>query len=111
MRNRLNSTEDIEISERYDREDDIYYVSMRTAEPSFVREVDDRLLVEFGMFTNMPTGFRILNYTKNKTSADAFKGMFKEICKSAGLRKIKASEDRRRKLERRIDKFFDTVGA
>jgi hypothetical protein len=75
--------DDIEILERYDQEDDIYYVTMRTAEPSFTEEVDDVLLVEFGMFTNMPTGFRILNYAKNKMKADAFKESFKEACKAA----------------------------
>ena len=76
-----------------------------------MEEVDDALLVEFGMFTNMPTGFRILNYTKNKQKADGFKTMFKNICKTAGLRKLKSSENRLQQMERRIDKFFDAVGA
>jgi hypothetical protein len=103
--------DDIEILEQYDQEDDIYYVSMRTAEPSLVEEVDDTLLVEFGMFTNLPTGFRILNYAKNKIKADAFKINFKAACKAAGLRKLKKTEDRRQQMERRIDQFFDKVGA
>lgn len=80
--------------------------------PDIVFGDDDRavLLVEFGMFTNLPTGFRILNYTKNKLKADVFKIMFKDICKAAGLRKRKTSENRLQQMERRIDKFFDTVG-
>jgi uncharacterized protein YuzE len=110
MNDRLNLGDDIEILERYDQEDDIYYVTMKTAEPSFAEEVDDVLLVEFGMFTNMPTGFRILNYAKNKITADAFKLKFKEACKAAGLRKLKSSETRQRQIERRIDRFFDAVG-
>jgi hypothetical protein len=110
MRDSLNITDPLEISEQYDKEDDIYYVTLRTAEPSLVEEVDDMLLVEFGMFTGMPTGFRILNYAKNKIKADAFKVSFKEVCKAAGLRKLKTAKDRRQQMERRIDKFFDSVG-
>jgi uncharacterized protein YuzE len=54
----------IDFSESYDQEDDIYYVNFKTGEPSIVDEVDDNLLVEVGMFTGMPTGFRILNFKK-----------------------------------------------
>ena len=111
MNDRPDLVDDIEILERYDQEDDIYYVTMKTAEPSFTEEVDDVLLVELGMFTNMPTGFRILNYTKNKMKVEAFKEAFKEVCKAAGLRKLKSSKDRLRQIERRADKFFDAVGA
>lgn len=53
-----------EFSEIYDQEDDIYYVSFKTGEPSFVVEVDDILLLEVGIFTKTPTGFRILNFKK-----------------------------------------------
>src|SRR2546426_179230 len=56
----------VEFSEHYDPESDIYYVTFKTGEPSCVMEVDDVLLVEVGMFTKMPTGFRILNFAKNK---------------------------------------------
>lgn len=100
-------TDGIDITERYDREDDIYYVTVDTHEPSFGMEIDDRLLVEMGMFTGLPTGFRIFNYTKNKIETEAFKQMFKDICKAAGLRKTKTLEA----TQRRIDKFFETVGA
>jgi hypothetical protein len=57
-------TMNIDFSESYDLEDDIYYVTFKTGEPSFVDEVEDNLLVEVGMFTGMPTGFRILNFKK-----------------------------------------------
>jgi uncharacterized protein YuzE len=52
--------------EQYDTEDDIYYVSFQTGEPSLVQEVDDVVLVEVGMYSKLPTGFRILNFTKSK---------------------------------------------
>ncbi len=59
----------IDFYEVYDQEDDIYYVSFKTAEPSYVIEIDDVLLLEVGMFTNMPTGFRIMNFKKHKVRA------------------------------------------
>jgi hypothetical protein len=108
MREMLQAEDDIEITERYDREDDIYYVTMNTGEPSHVLEHDDALLVELGIFTGLPTGFRILNYSKNKDNIDRFKHAFKELCKALGLRKIKKTLEAR---HRRIDKFFDSVGA
>jgi hypothetical protein len=110
MREPLNSTDDIEITEQYDPEDDIYYVSMNTLEPSFAQEIDDRLLVEFGIFSNLPTGFRIFNYSKYKAEADTFKIDFKERCKAAGLHKLKSTKARQLQVERRIDKFFEAAG-
>lgn len=56
----------IECTEIYDQEDDTYYVTFKTGEPSYCVEVDDILLLEVGVFTNLPTGFRILNYKANK---------------------------------------------
>ena len=52
----------IDFSETYDQEDDIYYVTFNTGEPSYCTEVNDMLLLERGMFSNLPTGFRILNF-------------------------------------------------
>ena len=59
----------IAFSEHYDEEDDIYYVTFKTGEPSGVLELDDILLLEVGAFTGLPTGFRILNYSKHKIDA------------------------------------------
>ncbi len=56
----------IDFSETYDQEDDIYYVTFNTGEPSYCTEVNDMFLLERGMFSNLPTGFRILNFHKNK---------------------------------------------
>lgn len=55
----------IGFEEIYEQETDTYYVSFKTGEPSYAIEVDDILILEAGMFTNMPTGFRILNYKSN----------------------------------------------
>jgi hypothetical protein len=107
MRESAITTDDIELSERYDQEDDIYYVTVKTGEPSMVVEHDDKLLVELGIFTHLPTGFRILNYTKNKEDVAAFKHIFKEVCKKAGLRKINDARVR----QERIDQFLEKVTA
>jgi hypothetical protein len=104
--NRITNIDDIELSERYDPEDDIYYVTVKTGEPSFVVEHDDKLLIENGFFTRMPTGFRILNFSKIK-GASGFKLIFKELCKKAGLRRAKELKIR----EQKIDEFLEKVEA
>jgi hypothetical protein len=53
-----------EWDEFYDRENDVYYVSFGTGEPSYCVEVDDVLVVEVGLFSSLPTGYRILNKSK-----------------------------------------------
>jgi hypothetical protein len=100
-------TTEIETSEVYDQEEDIYYVTVMTGEPSYVVEVDDRLLIEVGLFTDLPTGFRILNYTKHKRCAAVFKDLFKQGCIAAGLRRKAVIEQR----HNRLAKFFDTAAA
>ena len=55
----------IPFSENYNEEDDVYYVTFKTGEPSYCYEVDDVLVLELGLFTHLPTGFRILNFKKN----------------------------------------------
>lgn len=56
-----------EIAERYDQENDIFYVTFKTGEPSYCVEVNDVLVLEVGFFSNLPTGFRILNMSKTDT--------------------------------------------
>lgn len=51
----------------YDREADVYYVSFGTGEPSYCVEVDDEVVIEVGMFSNLPTGYRLLNMSRLKT--------------------------------------------
>jgi hypothetical protein len=61
----INGKMNIDFEEVYDQESDVYYVSFKTGEPSYAVEVDDVLILDVGLFTEMPTGFRILNYKKN----------------------------------------------
>lgn len=61
-----HGTMNVDFSESYDQESDTYYVTFKTGEPSIVQEVDDVILLEVGMFTNTPTGFRVLNFKENQ---------------------------------------------
>ncbi len=69
----------MDFSETYDQEDDTYYVTFNTGEPSYCIELDDVLLLEVGVFTNLPTGFRILNYHKNKVKTVKIKALLSKI--------------------------------
>jgi uncharacterized protein YuzE len=68
MKRGLKGEMNIDFNERYDEESDIYYVTFKSGEPSFAKEVDDVLLLEVGAFTGLPTGFRLLNYSKHKVT-------------------------------------------
>jgi len=57
-----------EWDELYDRENDVYYVNFGTGEPSYCVEVDDVLVVEVGLFSSLPTGYRLLNRSKIQTT-------------------------------------------
>jgi hypothetical protein len=94
---------EIELAEQYDRDADIYYVTVLTGEPSFAVEHDDRLVVEMGFFTGMPTGFRILGFSKIK-NASGFKHIFKELCRRAGLKKQDDFKIRSEKIEAFLEK-------
>ena len=69
----------IPFSEVYNEEDDIYYVTFKTGEPSYCLELNDVLLLEMGLFTNLPTGFRVLDFKKNKISAIKIAVLLKKI--------------------------------
>ena len=75
MKGRMN----IDFSETYDQEDDVYYVSFKTGEPSFCVEVDDKLLLEVGMFTKLPTGFRMLNFHKSNVNSVQLDVMVRKV--------------------------------
>jgi uncharacterized protein YuzE len=102
---------EIEFHEQYDQEADVYYVSFRTGEPSIVSEHDDALLIEIGMFSGIPTGFRILNYTKHKTAANelsrGMKIMFQQMIAAAQSKVASDSLAR----ENRISRFLEKVTA
>lgn len=48
----------------YDNEADVLYVSFGTGEPSYCDPLSSFLLLELGMFTNQPTGFRVIQPRK-----------------------------------------------
>ena len=57
---------DDQSAELYDQENDVYYVTFGTGEPSYCVEVDDVLVLEIGLFSNLPTGYRVLNMSKHE---------------------------------------------
>ena len=73
---------DVDFSETYDQEDDICYVTFKTGEPSYCIEVDDALLLEVGLFTNLPTGFRILNFHKSGIETISIDVLIKKVKKA-----------------------------
>ena len=92
----------IDFNEYYDQDGDVYYVSFKTGEPSYVVEVDDILLLEVGLYTSLPTGFRILNYKKhNVVSVKLPKVKINEI--STIIRNI--MKDRPLLIKPRVDKM------
>src|SRR4051794_30251512 len=103
----LQGMANADFSEHYDRECDIHYVTFKTGEPSYVMEIDDVLLVEVGMFTQTPTGFRILNFAKNKIGAVSVrvKGIEKALAAAQG-RLASQFRARRSTVERAIQKVL-----
>lgn len=64
----------------YDRDGDVLYITLGTNEPSYSEETDDTVLIERGGWSELPTGFRVLNFRKNwlvsrTVTANAMKGM------------------------------------
>lgn len=48
----------------YDDEGDVLYISFGIDEPSYCEHISNFLLLELGMFTDQPTGFRIIQPRK-----------------------------------------------
>ena len=57
----------------YDNEADVLYVNFGTNEPSYCEPINEFLLLEVGMFTSQPTGFRIIQPRKKNIKKIAFK--------------------------------------
>lgn len=96
----------IPFSELYNEEDDVYYITFKTGEPSYCFEVDDVLVLELGLFTNLPTGFRILNFKKNKVEFVGIGLLFKkikEILKKIGQPRL---GDREIQVKRALEEVF-----
>ncbi len=95
-----------EMTELYDQENDVYYVTFKTGEPSYCVEVNDVLVLEIGMFTKLPTGFRILNLTKQETERVPLETVRKHL--SDVLRSLSAPtlEDREAAVEQGLKKVL-----
>lgn len=66
----------------YDYDGDVLYITFGTNEPSYTEETDDTVLIERGGWSELPTGFRVLNFRKNwfisrNVTNNAMKGMEK----------------------------------
>jgi uncharacterized protein YuzE len=96
----------IDFTETYDQEDDIYYVTFKTGEPSYCVEVNDNLLLEVGMFTKLPTGFRILNFQKSKIRAVKIGVLIKKIKKTLSKAALRPTFQER---ERAVERALETV--
>ena len=95
----------VDFHEHYDQEEDVYYVTFKTGEPSYAKELNDDLVLELGMFSHRPTGFRILNFKKAKIGGIhlAVQKMRKTVEAAAKAHPIKETEDR---LERVLEKVL-----
>jgi len=96
----------IPFSENYNEEDDVYYVTFKTGEPSYCYEVDDVLVLELGLFTQLPTGFRILNFNKNKVAVVGIGMLVKKI--KEALHKIDQPRliERETQVKRALEEVF-----
>lgn len=95
-----------DFSESYDSEDDIYYVTFNTGEPSFVEEEDDVLLWEIGIFTGEPTGFRILNFSKNVGSIELSVEDIEERFAQSDKKRRSSIKSRAREIQRSLKKVL-----
>ena len=49
------------VSFDYDRPADVLQITFGTGEPSFSEEMDDHIVIDFGIYTGAPTGLQILH--------------------------------------------------
>ena len=53
----------------YDAETDVLEISFGTGEPSLSRNVDDRLILDIGMYSKLPTGLQVLDASRLEKGA------------------------------------------
>jgi hypothetical protein len=97
---------DSQWDELYDREDDVYYVNFGTGEPSYCVEVDDTLVVEVGLFSKLPTGYRILNRSKIETMTMPSAEVKELLSKVLRALHAPTMDDREAEVVRSLDKVF-----
>lgn len=96
----------IPFSEVYNEEDDIYYVTFKTGEPSYCQEIDDILIIELGLFTNLPTGFRILNFSKNRVKHINFARIIRKIQQTLQDINPPRYQDRKNQIRKALEEVF-----
>ena len=93
-------------AELYDQENDVYYVSFGTCEPSYSIEVDDIFVLDVGFFTNLPTGYRVLNMSRMRMwqlPVDEIKRQMIEVLRSLPTT---TKNDREAMVEQSLQKVF-----
>ncbi|MDP2928665.1 MAG: hypothetical protein Q8O01_01195 [Candidatus Omnitrophota bacterium] len=105
MKNRMGNM-DIPFSEVYNEEDDVYYVTFNTSEPSYCQEIDDILIMELGLFTHLPTGFRILNFSKNRVKIVKFSVLLKKIKEALQDVDLPRLKDRETQVKEALEEVF-----
>ena len=105
MANRMGNM-DIPFSEVYNEEDDVYYVTFNTSEPSYCQEIDDILIMELGLFTHLPTGFRVLNFSKNRVKMVKFSVLLKKIKETLQDVDLPRLKDRETQVKEALEEVF-----
>ena len=97
-----------QIIESYDSEADTLYVSFGTGEPSYAEEIDDVFVVEMGMFSHLPTGFRVINFSKHKVKAifTSIKKVIKDRVRREQKEISQHIRERAIQLEQGVDSTF-----
>jgi len=83
----------------YDDEADVLYVSLGIDEPSYCEPLSSFLLLELGMFTNQPTGFRVIQPRKRN---------IKEIVVTVRKRITKDLQQREKIVRKTLDQVEKT---
>ncbi len=86
------------ITTTYDKPADCLYASFGLGEPSLSYESLEWLLIEYGMFSGIATGFRVIDFSKvierygrDKTFKTIHRHVEKFKCKRVEYKKIKPS--------------------
>ena len=88
------------ISLDYDKKADVLYGSFRFAnEPSYCEDLDDFTLIELGMFTNQPTGFRIISPSKHDLRRSL--GLIRDFLRKTG-RELQQLQKQRQIVQREL---------
>ena len=96
----------------YDDKADVLYVSLGTGEPSFSEEIDDHVVVDFGMYTGAPTGFQIL-HVKEADVAQVLVGLQERLAHLIVIKKKEMESmfsQRQRMMRTAIESFPRRIG-